>query len=43
MLIRILFAASICLDNAHEDVRVIAGEVLEELKKQKAKSIAKPH
>jgi hypothetical protein len=43
MLIRILFVASICLNVAHEDVRGIAEEAMEELKKQKAKSIAKPH
>jgi hypothetical protein len=40
MLIWILFVASIC---RHEEVREISDEAMEELKKQKAKSIAKPH
>jgi hypothetical protein len=43
MLIRILFVAPSCLDEAHEVVREIAAAAMEELKKQKAKSIAKPH
>jgi hypothetical protein len=43
MLIWILFVASYCSNVAHEVVREIAEVAMEELKKQKAKSIAKPH
>jgi hypothetical protein len=43
MLIWVLFVAPSCLDEAHEEVREIAEVAMEELKKQKAKSIAKPH
>jgi vacuolar-type H+-ATPase subunit H len=35
--------ASNCINDAHEEVREMAEEAMEELKKQKAKSIAKPH
>jgi hypothetical protein len=43
MLIWILFVAPSCLNDAHEEVRKKVEEAMEELKKQKAKSIAKPH
>jgi hypothetical protein len=38
MLIRILFVALICLNEAHEEVRKIAEEAMEELGKQNAKT-----
>jgi hypothetical protein len=37
MLIWILFAESICLNDAHEEVRVIAEEAMEELEKRDGK------
>jgi hypothetical protein len=37
MLIWILFAVSICLNDAHEEVREIAVEAMEELEKKNAK------
>jgi hypothetical protein len=43
MLIWILFVGSSCSNEAHEEVRERAEEVMVKLKKQKAKSIAKPH
>jgi hypothetical protein len=39
----ILFVDSSCRNEAHEVVRKIAAVAMEELKKQKPKSIAKPH
>ena len=42
MLIRILFVASICRNDAHEEMRVIAEEVMEELGKQKKKYCKAP-
>jgi hypothetical protein len=37
ILIRILFVASICHNDAHEEVREMAAEVMKDVKKQKAK------
>jgi hypothetical protein len=38
MLIRIMFVASICYNDAHEEVRKIAEEAMEELVKQNVKT-----